>query len=168
MFSKILVPLDGSRLAEHALELAFSLAQKFSAEVILLRVAIPDDNRVSLPALIPYPRPGPNGALQRACDEAEAYLLGIQLSGAGLPIRRQVVVGTPPELIVATAREQHVDLIVMSTHGRSGFSRLIYGSVAEAVLRGAHVPVLLTPLAVREAAPSVEAILPRDVVRLPL
>ena len=53
--------------------------------------------------------------------------------------------GTPPEVIVNFAREQSIDLIVMSTHGRSGFSRLIYGSVAEAVLRGAHLPIMLIP-----------------------
>jgi nucleotide-binding universal stress UspA family protein len=55
------------------------------------------------------------------------------------------LVGAPPELILDTAKAENVDLIVMSTHGRSGLNRLLYGSVAEAVLRGAHLPVLLIP-----------------------
>jgi nucleotide-binding universal stress UspA family protein len=89
-----------------------------------------------------------NGNLHRAQESAEAYLDGIRCRWlqAGVPIRTQVFSGTPPELIVAVAKEQAVDMIVMSTHGRSGFSRLVYGSVAEAVLRGAHLPVLMIPI----------------------
>jgi nucleotide-binding universal stress UspA family protein len=148
MFRKILVPLDGSDLAERALDSAFALARQFGSEVILLRAIVPDDILVSLPALIP-----PAAALHPAkppyhSEEAEAYLFGVKVrwSASGVRIRTEVLAGTPPEVIVAFAREQLVDLIVMSTHGRSGFSRLIYGSVAEAVLRGAHLPILLTPI----------------------
>lgn len=148
MFRKILVPLDGSDLAERALEAAFALARQFGSEVILLRVIVPDEILVSLPALLPpaatlYPTKS-----LRHSEEAEAYLFGVKMrwSASGVRIRTEVLAGTPPEVIVTFAREQYADLIVMSTHGRSGFSRLIYGSVAEAVLRGAHLPVLLTPI----------------------
>ncbi len=81
-------------------------------------------------------------------EEAEAYLFSVKLrwQAAGVPMRGQVLSGTPPEMIVAFAKEQGIDLIAMSTRGRSGFSRLIYGSVAEAVLRGARLPVLLIPI----------------------
>lgn len=148
MFRKILVPLDGSDLAENALEAAFALARQFRSEVILLRVVVPDEILVSLPALLPPAALYPAKSFHQS-EEAEAYLFGVKVrwSASGVRIRTEVAAGTPPEVIVTFAREHAVDLIVMSTHGRTGFSRLIYGSVAEAVLRGAHLPVLLTPIA---------------------
>lgn len=147
MFRKILVPLDGSDLAERALEAAFALARQFRSEVILLRVVVPDEILVSLPALLPPAALYPTKSLHHS-EEAEAYLFGVKVrwSASGVRVRTEVLAGTPPEVIVTYARQHAVDLIVMSTHGRSGFSRLIYGSVAEAVLRGAHLPVLLTPI----------------------
>jgi nucleotide-binding universal stress UspA family protein len=148
MFRRILVPLDGSVLAERALEAAFGLAQKFGSEVTLLRVTVPEEILVSLPALTPpAARLYTTNALPQQA-EADAYLFGVKTRwlASGVSIRTEVLSGAPPEMIVAFAKEQKADLIVMSTHGRSGFSRLIYGSVAEAVLRGARLPVLLTPL----------------------
>ena len=148
MFSKILVPLDGSELAEHAMEVAVGIAQKFGSEVFLLRVAVAEPALVGLPGMAPRPYETFGGNAQRDQDEAESYLYSIKLRwfGRGVAFHAQVLSGTAPELIVETARAQEADLIVMSTHGRSGLSRLIYGSVAEAVLRGAHVPVLLVPV----------------------
>ena len=145
LLKRILVPLDGSELAEQALEPAFALAQKFGGEVMLLCVAaVPEEVMVGVTAMPYVPH---EGNLHYAQAKAEAYLRGIKSrwQQAGVPIRNQVISGTPPELIVAIAKEQAVDLIVMSTHGRSGLSRLVYGSVAEAVLRGAHLPVLIIP-----------------------
>ena len=123
MFEKILVPLDGSELAEIALEPALRLAEKFNGEVILLRVAEPEE------------------AL------AEAYLgeLCLNKARAGVRLQTEVAAGAPPQAIVEVADARQVDLIIMSTHGRSGLSRLIYGSVAEAVLRGAQRPVMIVP-----------------------
>jgi nucleotide-binding universal stress UspA family protein len=148
MFEKILVPLDGSELAEQALLPAIRLAEKFDGEVLLLRVAVPEEILVSLPTLAPRYHELHSAELRRDEDEAEAYLYGIKMQYAreGVPLRTQVIAGTPPEMIVAVASAESVDLIVMSTHGRTGFNRLIYGSVAEAVLRGAHVPLLLVPI----------------------
>jgi nucleotide-binding universal stress UspA family protein len=145
MFAKILVPLDGSDLAEHALTAAFDLARRFNSLIILLRVVIPEALLVSLPDLPAYRLPANTVVAVEA--DAIAYLEGLkrQWAPTGVQIQTLVLSGTPPELIVATAKEQAVDLIVMSTHGRSGFSRLIYGSVAEAVLRGVKVPLLLMP-----------------------
>ena len=147
MFNKILIPLDGSELAEAALAPGFRIAEKFGSEVILLRVAVPEPMLVGLPALAPGAYELYSGELRRDREEAEAHLYGIKMSwlGLGLPIRTQVLAGTPPEMIVEEAKVEGVDLIVMSTHGRSGLGRLIYGSVAEAVLRGAHMPVMLIP-----------------------
>lgn len=148
LFRKILVPLDGSDLAERALEAAFALARKFGSEVILLRVVVPDEILVSLPTLLPPAAARYQTKPLHHTEEAEAYLFGVKVrwSASGVRVRTEVLAGTPPQMIVTFAQEHRVDLIVMSTHGRSGFSRLIYGSVAEAVLRGAHLPVLLTPI----------------------
>jgi nucleotide-binding universal stress UspA family protein len=63
-----------------------------------------------------------------------------------LPVDYQLAFGAAPEMIVHIADQTHAELIVMSTHGRSGLNRFLYGSVAEAVLRGAHVPLLLIPV----------------------
>jgi nucleotide-binding universal stress UspA family protein len=145
MFETILVPLDGSQLAEMALAPACRLAEKFGSQLILLRVVTPDSPPPPLPLPSMSSEPAALPAGRPLMEEAEAYLTGLKLPVLGVPIRTQVLSGTPPELIVATAQEFGVDLIVMSTHGRSGLMRLLYGSVAEAVLRGAIVPVLLMP-----------------------
>jgi nucleotide-binding universal stress UspA family protein len=146
MFRTILVPLDGSTLAEQALGPACRIAEKFGSALLLLRVVSQDRSTSTLPLLAPRlssdaPAPAPRPVM----DEAEAYLTGLALPSSIRSVRTQVLAGAPPELIVATAEASDVDLIVMSTHGRTGLVRLLYGSVAEAVLRGASVPVLLVP-----------------------
>ena len=146
MFKRILVTLDGSDLAQQALEPAFEIARKFGGEVILLRVAIAEPQLVALPAFGEAPLP--DYALQRDREEAEAYLHGLKLEwySRGAPIHTEIITGNPAEMILDVAEVDEADLIVMSTHGRSGLSRLIYGSVAESVLRGARAPVLLIPV----------------------
>jgi len=148
MFHKILVPLDGSALAERALEPAIRLAKQFGSEMILLRVVVPEPVLVALPGLSPRPYDVYDAELRHDQEEAEAYLSGLKLQwhGAGVITHTEVLSGAPAEMIVDAAQGRAVDLIVMSTHGRSGVSRLLYGSVAEAVLRGAHLPILLIPL----------------------
>jgi nucleotide-binding universal stress UspA family protein len=148
MFKKILLPLDGSERAERALDPAFQLAEQFGGEVILLRVAVPEPVLASLPGLSSRPYGLYDAELRRDQEEAEAYLSALELQrrGAGVPIHTETISGAPAEMIATVAQEKAVDLIVMSTHGRSGVSRLLYGSVAEAVLRGARLPILLIPL----------------------
>jgi nucleotide-binding universal stress UspA family protein len=147
MFTKILVPLDGSALAERALKLAFAIAKKFKSEILLVRVAAPEEVMVGLPAMAPHTYDLRSSNLRQGEAEADAYLCGLKTCwlDSGVPVHTEVLRGATPEMIVAVANEQQVDLIVMSTHGRSGFDRLIYGSVAEAVMRGSHVPVLMVP-----------------------
>ena len=144
MFKKVVIPLDGSELAEQALEPACRIAEKFGSELLLLRVVTPER---PLPAKH-YP-PSGAGLLDAiaviAVEEAENYLSGIKLPLLGLALHTQVLVGAPPEMIIAAAAENGADLIVMSTHGRAGLLRLLYGSVTEAVLRGSPVPVLVVP-----------------------
>jgi nucleotide-binding universal stress UspA family protein len=145
MFRTVLVPLDGSTLAEQALTPACRIAEKFGSALLLLRVVSLERSLPSLPLLAPRGEAEAGAAPRPVMDEAEAYLTGLSLPVPIRSVRTQVLAGAPPELIVATAASSEVDLIVMSTHGRTGLVRLLYGSVAEAVLRGASVPVLLVP-----------------------
>jgi nucleotide-binding universal stress UspA family protein len=143
MFERILVPLDGSLFAEAALEPAFAVAEQFGAEVVLLR-AVPLEEleySVGLYAL--------SGSLERQERQAAlAYLHHVRATrkGCGLVIRLAVALGPAPSAIIAAAKRRAVSLIVMSTHGRSGLRRLFYGSVAEAVLRVAEMPVMVVPV----------------------
>ncbi|HEY7295654.1 MAG TPA: universal stress protein [Dehalococcoidia bacterium] len=126
---KILVPLDGSPLAEVALPVAERLAKRLTATIVLVSVA-----------------PPPESAAQTA--EARDLLIR-QLEPAverlrGLPVEERLeLLGEPAEGIVQVAREEDVAMIVMATHGRSGLSDLVQGSTAEAVLRRSPVPVTL-------------------------
>jgi nucleotide-binding universal stress UspA family protein len=145
MFRRILVTLDGSQLAERALKPAFAMAEKFGSEVLLLRVPLVQQY-VTLPSgtgtLVT------EQYLERDREETEAYLRAVktQWTGVAPKVRTEAISGEPASVILDVARSESVDTIVMSTHGRSGLSRLLYGSVAESVLRGATVPVLLIPM----------------------
>lgn len=133
--NKILVPLDGSEMAEAAIAPALDMAQAGSS-LILVRAA---DARI-------LPGADVIGAQIRAVREAEDYLAGVKekLEKAGVGrIETHVWYGPAAPAVVEAARVQKVDLIVMSTHGRSGFGRMIFGSVAESVLRGTRVPIFL-------------------------
>ncbi len=144
MFKKILVTLDGSQLAERAIDPAVALAKKFEAELVLLRIPVVEAQMaVAYGMGVPY-----EPELKRSQEEAESYLYSWQMKllGSGIRVRTEVVSGAPSDVITDVADADHVDLVVMSTHGRSGFSRLVYGSVAESVLRSSHIPVLLIPI----------------------
>jgi len=145
MFKKILVTLDGSELAERALKPAFSLAEKFGAEIVLLRVPL-TQHYVSMSSGSGVLLPEEN--VERDQQETEAYLRAVKTRwlGSAPKIRAEAISGEPAAVILDVAETEAADLIVMSTHGRSGLSRLLYGSVAESVLRGARSPVLLVPL----------------------
>ena len=175
MFKRVLVPLDGSELAEAVLPYVEDLGGRCAAEVVLLRVvAMPPDKTtadVYQPAITL-----PGSALDVVVDqhpiyreqemeslraEAERTLDRAKkhLSEAGLEVRVEVLFGRPAERIAEYAMKREVDLIAMSTHGRSGFSRWVFGSVAQKVLRAVAVPILLIrpPGADRYGAfPSVE------------
>ena len=144
MFQHILVPLDGSPLAEAALGPALALADKFGSEITLLRVSVqpylPTDGlNASYADLIA-------GLREQALADARTYLATQQgsLRQQGYSVHAQVTELEPvAEAILNVAEADKVDTIVMSTHGRGGLSRWVYGSVADRVLRHAHVPVLL-------------------------
>jgi len=132
----ILVPLDGSFLAEAALPQAIDLAGTSGARLLLLRAA----EAHTLPGA------DPTEAQVRVVEEAEAYLAEVagRLATYGLrKVESSVWYGPAARAIVEAASFHSVDLIVMTTHGRSGIGRLILGSVAESVLRGTTRPILL-------------------------
>ncbi|HLH71883.1 MAG TPA: universal stress protein [Chloroflexota bacterium] len=124
MSTKILVPLDGSGLSERAVPYATVLAKASHGALTLVRV-------IADPA-------------QEAETRGELAAVAEKVAKAGVNVDWRVVVGYPAEMIIAAAADDHT-MIVMSTHGRSGLGRWLYGSVADEVLRGATVPVLLIP-----------------------
>lgn len=153
MFKHILVPLDGSPLAEVALPAALKLASESGSKITLVRVVRP-----------PYVVTNVGGSSyaelimslrEKAIEEATAYLKAHQgsLRQQGYVVHTHVCEGeSPAELILEVAEAQDVDLIVMCTHGRGGISRWVYGSVADKVLRYAHAPVLLVRAEQQQAA----------------
>ncbi len=142
---KILVPLDGSQLAEAALAPAAELARRMRdpVSIILLRV-------VSLPAIeLGLDNFGAMASAPTMIDDimtaAQDYVRATSQLPlfAGLDVLARTELGAPVTTICAQAQETHSDLIVMTSHGRTGFARLALGSVAESVIRESRVPVLL-------------------------
>ncbi|MBI3929461.1 MAG: universal stress protein [Armatimonadetes bacterium] len=158
MYRKILVPLDGSSLAEKALAPALDLARLASAEIVLVRAS--DQAALMVPMSGPYPPgPLPMDLVTRLRHEAERYLASVAqtVREAGLVVTWQVQEGHPAEVVLETARSEGADLIVMASHGRTGLSRFLLGSVAEKVLRRASCQVLLVPARVGEPIESERA-----------
>lgn len=143
MFKKILVPLDGSELAERAVEPAITLAEQVNGEVIFVSVPVLKHMFIAEPA--GYGVLLPEDSIRECQAEMVNYLGGIQnrWEHPNLTICTEVTYGDEASVILDTAVQQHVDLIVMSTHGRSGFSRWVMGSITEKVLRDAPCPVLV-------------------------
>lgn len=142
MYNKILVPLDGSELAEQVLPKVIELANCTGAEIVLLRV--PDVPVYDY--LVPAPEFGV-GMQEQAVAQARQYLtnMSAELRAMGLKVRAEVTDGGDAvfSTILETAQKVKADLIAMSTHGRSGLARLVMGSVADDVIRRARLPVLL-------------------------
>ena len=135
-FRKILIPLDGSSLAELALDKVGQLAAKEHTTITLLRAA----EAHVMPPLDPVE------AQIAVVREAEDYVnrIAARLRERGFKkVETSIWYGAPAAAIVEAAEVQKPDLIVMSTHGRSGLGRLILGSVAESVVRGTTAPILL-------------------------
>jgi nucleotide-binding universal stress UspA family protein len=155
---RIIVPLDGSPHAEAALPEAIEIARATpGAKIILVRAA----EASALPVRDPIE------AQIAVVRDAEDYLdaVAARLEGKGVRVTTSVWYGPAAITIVDAAATTRADLIVMSTHGRSGFNRLVLGSVAESVLRATHVPILLLrpdrapvarPVGVAKQAPAKE------------
>ena len=148
MYRQILVPLDGSDQAERILPHVEALATSFGASVTLFRATVTPAKVVAettgggLDGEAPL---DPTPIVQAEREEAAAYLQAVadRLRTAGLTVQEEHPDGLAGDLIVQRAAELGADLIAMTTHGRSGLGRLVFGSVADHVLRHAACPVLL-------------------------
>jgi nucleotide-binding universal stress UspA family protein len=142
METRILVPLDGSRLSEQSLPYAVTLGQRLPAQLILFSaVSIPSDVREALEKADLEPEP----LFEELEIEAGEYLeaLAHLLSKAESRVSHVVLRSRAPEAIVEYAEQADIQLIVMASHGYTGVARWTHGSVAERVLQSAPVPVLL-------------------------
>ena len=138
---RLLVPLDGSTLAESALVEAVELAKALPAELVLLRVIPPADDVIQ------------SGTMRIAVDEiwsaerarAQKYLQGVaaRTDCAGVETSVDVELGSPADTILDFARQHDIGRIVLATHGRTGLTRWVFGSVAEKILRAADRTVVL-------------------------
>jgi nucleotide-binding universal stress UspA family protein len=143
---RILCPLDFSRFSRHALEQAVALAREFGAEIAALHVfaVAPVAETVSAGAPTAL-EPVRLAASQRAALAAELRDFAYEVEADGVAVATTIAEGDPVATIVERAAAWPADLIVMGTHGRAGFERLLLGSVAEKVLRKAPCPVLTVP-----------------------
>lgn len=136
MTMTIMIPLDGSPFAEHAISAAFGIARRTGATLALVRVrekrSVPDDIRRR-----PLTDPGPPGVERRYLDDVIARM------PAAITARATVLRGDPAEELVRHAAETAASMLVVSTHGRGGVRRALLGSVADAIVRGVVAPVLL-------------------------
>lgn len=148
MYERILVPLDGSKVGEAALpyveELVSKLVPGTKVEVTLLQVVSSLAHYViagEASASIPYTEKEMEQIKKKAIDYLDKVGEGLRSKGA--IVRTKVETGNAAKGINKVADETNADLIAMSTHGRSGFSRLALGSVTDKVLRGGDIPVLV-------------------------
>jgi len=155
MYKKILVPLDGSEFGECSLEHVRALASADSAsKIVLFRVVEP----LSMYDVSRLAAAGKDALYKGEMDnqgEARKYVGKIKkdLAKGGLKSETVVADGDAADEILAYAQNNGVDLIVMTTHGRSGASRWFFGSVAEKVLKHSPIPILLiAPSGCRVAA----------------
>jgi nucleotide-binding universal stress UspA family protein len=144
VYDKILVPLDGSLRAEAVLPHVEELAHRYGASVILLRVVgagAPIGAAEQTYAALRQRE------LEQATQEARTYLLPLQgqFREKSVETHIRVVYGRPVEMILKTAADDDVDLIAVASHGRSGLSRVFYGSVAAGLLQHTDRPLLLIP-----------------------
>ncbi|HEX79268.1 MAG TPA: universal stress protein [Dehalococcoidia bacterium] len=146
---KILVPLDGSKLAESVLPHVESLAKQWGGgkvKIVLLRAYQPPDVSADYPSDMPLSWEEHVELEAAKCKLVVGpYLAHIEkrFQDAGLKVHKEAPLGKPDEEIINYARDNKVSLVTMITHGRSGISRWAYGSVAEDVMLKAYVPVFL-------------------------
>jgi len=135
-FQRVLIPLDGSKLAASILPLVLPIVQDSEAEVVLLHIDSPSKDST---------HPVPEVAARKAQKRAESSLKDVhdKLEAAGVKTHVLGAYGDPAEQILDAVERQSADLLAMCSHGRTGLSRWRFGSVAEKVLREARCPLLV-------------------------
>lgn len=159
----ILVPLDGSELAEAVIPLVADVARSCGASVTLARI-VPFPGGIYLGS--PYtPLVAPdtfNEAMDAARAGTHAYLSSIasRLKGAGIAVTTVALDGDPASRLLSLISEEKYDLVVMATHGRTGITRWALGSIAERLVEASYTPVLLVRSAVHGTveAPDFESV----------
>jgi len=135
LIKRILIPLDGSRLAESVLPPMVRLAKSSQGSILLIHAVTPAESfAMSAGEFVAHERKRSAEYLARLAE---------RVGEEGIGIEERIVTGEPSRAIVSTAGRDKVDLIAMSTHGRSGIREWVFGSVAERVLRSTRLPVLL-------------------------
>ena len=147
MYKKIVVPLDGSQLAECVLPHVETIAKACELpEVIFLQVIEPPPTPftyryVSEEERQKFEAEDSAEARKTAEDYLDSVVKSTNYGGAN--VHSEVIIGNPAEIIADYASKNEVDLVVIATHGRSGVSRWAFGSVADRILRSSCVPVLM-------------------------
>lgn len=139
----ILLPTDFSECARHAVPAAASLARLMGARIICLHVIEPVVPAVGwTPVAEPLPVSDITEQLEDSASRELPKVAG-SMECAGLEVEDVITHGDAASEIVRVARERGADLIVISSHGRTGLGRILFGSTAESVVRHAHCPVLV-------------------------
>jgi nucleotide-binding universal stress UspA family protein len=152
MYNKILVPLDGSSYAENVVSHAKAVASGCkSSEVTLLFVLEPPERMA-----YEVPTEWLNDSMKTGLKFASDYLkqIAADLVTGGIAVKTVVLEGNPAETILSYLKTENIDLLIISTHGRSGITRWVFGSVVDKVIHHSSVPVLIvTPTGARKALP---------------
>src|SRR5579859_5814586 len=165
MFKRILVPLDGSARAESAIPVAARIARAYGASITLLRIAeMPGEYGPYLASPASYAKEAIEADLAQLKDYLRKAAQAEAL--AGIDVEVKALFGAVAPTIIAAAQAYHDDLIVMCSHGYTGFKRWLLGSVADKVARHAPVPILIVregvPLSATEAEEPVRALVALD------
>jgi len=148
MFKKILVCLDGSEIAEQIIPFVREEALAIGSKVILLRVvSIPSNLTLDIPGFpsVPFHRSSMPEQLKKEDNIAKAYLkkAAQPLRDQGIQVRGKTLIGSPGPTIISYASESNIDLIAIASHGHGGLRNLLFGSVAEYVVRESVLPILM-------------------------
>lgn len=146
MYERILVPTDGSNVAEVAVDHAVDLAEKYGAEVHALFIADVDAVAYGLGTeQVDRIQQGNFSGMTDLREDAEEATGHVkeQAEARGLTVVERHAGGKPHDMIADYAEDNDIDLVVMGSHGRSGVRRALLGSVTERTLRSTHVPVLV-------------------------
>ena len=148
MYKIILIPLDGSKRAERILRHAENLAQSFQSKLILIQVVRPPDIASADHSGMVLFNKETDQCIEQAdqrIKQAESYLTALkgEFREKGIEARTHVLIGPVVKSIIDLAEREAVDLIAMTSHGRSGLARVFYGSVAAGILQAVNRPLLL-------------------------